>query len=153
MATPTKNWKNGELEHASVLWSRGFSYFEIATALGPTYNRNMIASQAKSHRNMFPPRDNGRPLGRVTKIKPEPKPRMRKIKPEPFLPPVEKYRVVELDEYERARLPGLTLVENDGCKWPLTDVGPFRFCGCSQVEGKPWCAHHQKKAFYPRKAA
>lgn len=140
----TTNWKNGELEHASVLWMRGFSYFEIATALGPTYNRNMVASQAKSHRNMFPPRDNGRPLGSVTKIKPEPKPRVRKVKQEPFLPPVEKYRVVKLDSYEHDRLPGVFLIDNTGCKWPLSE-GPFMFCGCACEDGKAYCAHHVRK--------
>ncbi len=144
MPTPTTNWKNGELERASVLWMRGFSYFEIAQALGPTYSRGGVASQVKSHRNMFPPRENGRPVGSVVKIKAEPKPRVRKVRQEPFLPPVEKYRVVKLDTFEVSRLPGVALVDNEGCKWPLSE-GPFMFCGCDREDGHAYCSHHVQK--------
>lgn len=197
MATPTPNWKNGELQKAADLWAQGLSYFEIAEALGPTYTRNAVAAKAYDNKNMFPSRDGDRKqatrVNRVDRAELERlwnntslssrdiakmlgasqttirdivskhpdkfKKRTQGAKTTgkqklnvPFLPAMEKFRVIELDEFERSRLPGLTLVENTGCKWPLSE-GPFRFCGCSQVEGKPWCAHHQKKAFYPKKVA
>lgn len=50
-----------------------------------------------------------------------------------------------LDEYEMDRLPGKTLVDCDGCMWPLTQTSPHLFCDAPRVAGKRYCTHHMAK--------
>lgn len=55
------------------------------------------------------------------------------------------YKDPELDEYEKARLPGIPLVDNDGCMYPLTGSdSDHMFCGEDIVEGR-YCKHHAEK--------
>lgn len=60
--------------------------------------------------------------------------------------PVVSYKSPELDEYETARLPGVLMVDNKGCNWPLNEGGPFLFCGCEKYQLKPYCRYHVIKA-------
>lgn len=53
----------------------------------------------------------------------------------------------DLDEYELSRLPGVTLFENTGCKYPLTKSGPHMFCGC--VASGSYCDYHAVKCAAP----
>ncbi len=56
------------------------------------------------------------------------------------------YKEPGLDAYELSRLPGISMADNNGCKWPLTDTGPHKFCGCEKLELKPYCPYHVRKA-------
>lgn len=56
------------------------------------------------------------------------------------------YAAPVLDAYEISRLPGISMADNNGCKWPLTDTGPHMFCGCEKLELKPYCSYHVRKA-------
>lgn len=51
----------------------------------------------------------------------------------------------ELDEYETGRLPGKSLMDCDGCMWPLTQTSPHMFCDAPRVAGKRYCSHHMAK--------
>lgn len=55
------------------------------------------------------------------------------------------YKDPDLDEYEQSRLPGVSLAENNGCMYPLTE-GPnnHMFCGETITEGR-YCEHHAEK--------
>jgi len=45
-------------------------------------------------------------------------------------------------------------LEGHHCRWPLGDpaTAEFRYCGCSKVEGLPYCAEHAVIAFRPADA-
>jgi Uncharacterized protein conserved in bacteria len=195
MSTPTENWQGDDLTRASEMWGRGMSCSEIASALGHTYTRSMIASKAKRLRHMFPARivqlqpdleamatvwngttkssaEIGRQFGisqeRVREIASKHPGMFEKRKAGPKYqnkPPVAKnlstgwrsagpvsvtaYTEPSLDDYDQSRLPGLLLWENEGCKYPLTQTGPHRFCGCNKLELKPYCAYHAVKVAGP----
>lgn len=51
----------------------------------------------------------------------------------------------KLDEYEKSRLPGVSLVDNNGCMYPLTESVPHMFCGCNRVELGRYCEYHAEK--------
>lgn len=54
------------------------------------------------------------------------------------------YKDPELDEFELSRLPGVSLMDNTGCMYPLTDEGPHLFCGHSRFKGR-YCGYHTYK--------
>lgn len=56
-----------------------------------------------------------------------------------------KHKPVELDEYERSRLPGASLIDVCGCRYPLTDSMPHMFCDAPRQVGKSYCKHHMDK--------
>lgn len=56
-----------------------------------------------------------------------------------------KHKPVELDEYERSRLPGASLIDVCGCRYPLTDSMPHMFCDAPRQVGKSYCTYHMDK--------
>lgn len=48
-------------------------------------------------------------------------------------------------EYDDAGLMVL-LEENNGCKWPLNDGGPYLFCGHDRLGKYSYCARHQERS-------
>lgn len=56
-----------------------------------------------------------------------------------------KYKPIEMDEYERSRLPGASLMDVCGCRYPLTDIPPHMFCDAPRKVGKSYCTYHMGK--------
>jgi GcrA cell cycle regulator len=144
-------WTHDRTEKLRELWDMGMSASKIALKMGGT-TRNAIIS--KVHRAGMKPR------------KTDPRLRMpaanyaaEKIgnarRAAQGLPPIEYKGAPEMAPNPPKPSPaatateGLTLVTFEElqprmCKWPIGDVGTlsFRFCGCDQVEGRPYCAQH-----------
>lgn len=56
----------------------------------------------------------------------------------------------ESEEYDNSRLPyAQTLAElpTTGCKWCLTDGGPFLMCAADRRKGKQYCEPHYQRAW------
>lgn len=54
------------------------------------------------------------------------------------------FKLRPLDSYELSRLPGLSMMENNGCMYPVTDKVPHMFCGAERVKAR-YCKHHALK--------
>lgn len=147
-----------DLEKAAKMWDRGSSISQIAASFGMT--KGQVSGRISRNRHMFPKRDVIQRLeleiadALFASIKADEKPKkrsantVRKMFNEAFkaaeaLPkPKEKAQA-----YDQSRLPGYTLWELDarGCKFAITDGSPYRFCGETRYQMKPWCkAHHER---------
>lgn len=136
-----------DLEGIAKLWNAGTKAAEIAEVFGvkPGYVRGL----ASSNRDLFT-RKHGGTLTRKPRSEQAPKPRARRKaitsvwqRSDPSVPRADLYKPIELDEYELTLLPGVGMMENTGCKYPLTERGPHRFCGC-EASGS-WCSYHAEK--------
>jgi len=136
-----------DLEAISRLWNAGSKAKDIAEVFGRRADH--VRSLAKEHRSMFVVKKGGT-LTRKPRSEQAPKPRARRKaitsvwqRSDPSVPRADLYKPIELDEYELTLLPGVGMMENTGCKYPLTERGPHRFCGC-EASGS-WCSYHAEK--------
>ena len=134
---------------AAELWKDGLTRAEIAERMG--VKESAIRLLMERNRSVMPKR--------VAKAKPIPRPRTTKAVTLPerkqaqdFVKSTKfaSFHNPELDEFELSRLPGLSLLENDGCMYALTE-GPedHRFCGHSRFLKSRYCEHHAYKTTDP----
>lgn len=109
--------------------------------LSSTTIRSMVAY----HKDLFISRKKGAPKS------PKPVPAKKEGRDVFIAPKIStiEFKHPELDDYERARLPGVNMIDNFGCRYPLTEDGPHMFCGCKRVEMKSYCAYHVEKVAGP----
>lgn len=143
--------ERGLIDKAVALWNEGASVKIIALETGLTPGQ--VSGLTKRKRELFKKRDLKKrdlTLHRVNRsMKAKKSPRNDKVnrlsKFNPNAGPKEaKYEDPALDEFELSRLPGLPLVDNDGCMYPLTAEGPHLFCGHLRFKGR-YCEHHTYK--------
>ncbi len=131
-----------DLQKAADLWNSDMTSFEVAAALG--VNPSYVRLQAQKHRDLFKSKA-GKDRSKRER-KPKPKTELDDVVvPATEFAPSGTWKAIELDEYEVARLPGVSMFENEGCKYPLTEDGPHSFCGCKRYQMKPYCAYHVVK--------
>lgn len=160
-----RDWTQGEIARLLEMRAEGkLTYTEMGMELG--FTRNAIAAklrrlekpeeireyQNKRAREGREPRK----LNRRPPVVPH-KPKAAKSKPKERHSTKAAYQIVltskaefkhkpvELDEYERSRLPGASLVDVCGCRYPLTDSMPHMFCDAPRQLGKSYCKHHMEK--------
>ena len=122
------------------LWEEGKSASTIAAAIGGTITRNSVIGRAHRLRQKgINLKEHERPKG--SRI-PSRRPRERIIKlvysrpkPKPLADTLE--GSVPFDE-------------RTGCKWPVTQEGPHRFCNRTPGDGSPYCEGHAVRAYLPR---
>jgi len=135
---PKREPANVDLQPIIDLWTQGKSSSQIAEELGMT--KGAVAGRIKRNRERFPNRE---------LVKPEKKKKENNSSLVKFNAnagsKVAEYKSPPLDDFERLRLPGVCLVENNGCMYPLTDQSPHMFCGHSRFGGKRYCKHHVDK--------
>lgn len=142
------------IDKIAELWDQGVSVALIGDSLG--YTKGQISGIIKRNKDRFPRKEGGRKRAddkksvSVDRIKARKSPsnssvnRMSKFNPNAGSRPAFHLEPV-LDEYEISRLPGVSLVDNDGCMYPLTESSPHMFCGCSRSLGKRYCEYHVEK--------
>lgn len=139
------------IEPIAKMWAKGLTSPQIAAETG--LKASYIRTLAQRHRQLFPSRGpGGDQVGHKAKrpTKPSKDPELRKIRVQHMpLPPMGTWAEIELDDYEKARLPGVSMAYNDGCKYPLTDTGPHCFCAAPRFHLKPYCAYHVVKCNPP----
>lgn len=135
-----------DLAPIAKLWAEGLSSSQIAAQTG--LKAPFIRTLAQKNREMFPRRAGGgdtsqHKASRAAKTDPVLKAVV--VQRMPVMPQGE-YTGIQLDDYELARLPiAVTMADNNGCKYPLNEGGPFLFCGCDRYKTKPYCAYHVMK--------
>lgn len=127
----TFRWTEKNIRNAVKMWRDDKSMAEIAEKIGST--RGSVAGMISRNRLMFERKGEEKEILHKVKYK------LNQGRKE-----VE-YIEPKLDEYEKARLPGVSLVDNDGCMYPLTESLPHMFCGCDRVELGRYCEYHAKK--------
>ena len=145
-----------ELERAVKLWNSGLTMTQIGKELSLT--KGQVARRIADNRELFSRRVD--PIKRLEaeiadalfeSIKEDERPKtansLRKLfseasEPEPTI------TKAMASEYDASRLPGYTLWDLDpkGCKWAIAD-GPVKFCGERRYQMKPWCSHHNRRAW------
>lgn len=137
-------WTEENMKKAAQMWDKGLSMGEIAKELGTT--RGSVSGKISRNRSMFPQKEKTvkEPVLIKKKLREYQKPSsaMRFVL---GAPKTVKFKEPELDEYEKARLPGVSLVDNNGCMYPLTESVPHMFCGCNRVELGRYCEYHAEK--------
>lgn len=146
-------WPRSAIDKAAELWDQGVSVSMIGLALG--YTKGQISGMIKRNRERFPVKKTGRKraddkktlsVDRIAAKKSprnDPVNRMSKFNPNAGSKEA-KYEDPQLDSFEMSRLPGVSLVDNDGCMYPLTAEGPHLFCGHLRFKGR-YCEHHTYK--------
>ncbi len=149
LGTTTRNGiQKAVIEKASRLWKENMSVEVIALEMGMT--KGQISGMTKRNRDKFPQRENKRGSISLHTIRVKKSPRNDKVnRLSKFNPNAGSkaawYEDPVLDEYELSRLPGVSLVENDGCMYPLTGRGAETlFCGHSRFKGR-YCEYHTEK--------
>lgn len=132
-----------DLGPIAEMWNAGKSSTVIGAHFG--VKPSWVRSMAQQNRPLFSAKTSGYQK-RVPKRKPQDNPVEVQRMP---LPTAGTWAAIELDQYELSRLPGLTMAENEGCKYPLTDTGPHLFCSAPKMELKPYCAYHAVKCAGP----
>lgn len=156
----TANWTDERCEKLRELWSTGASCREIAKVLGGDLTRNSVIGKARRMklppRVLFDPKTNKRYInGR------QPKPEAKKsIKFGVFQPGIGRPTLPEPIPGDTAPLKGsawaplagsnpVPLVAIDGgCRWPIGEDRPYRFCGEPTHRGV-YCAAHRALAYSP----
>jgi hypothetical protein len=64
---------------------------------------------------------------------------------EPKQKPLKDNRTEQEIEYDNNSL-HLTLLENEGCKWPVSERDTHLFCGRDKLTGKSYCKPHYKRS-------
>lgn len=137
------------LHEMALMWANGSSMTEIGVPFG--LNRGQVSGIISRNRDMFGKKDktgvNANVVRKLTATKSHPDSvtnRRTKTNINAGSKSCE-YKSPVLDSFERGRLPGLGLVENDGCMYPLTESSPHMFCGHIRFGGKRYCEHHTAK--------
>ena len=142
-------WPRSAIDKAAELWDQGVSVSMIGLALG--YTKGQISGMTKRNRDRFPVKKTGRKRADDKKTLSVDRIAAKKDKPQ-YLSKFNTnagskaswYQDPDLDEFELSRLPGVSLVDNDGCMYPLTAEGPHLFCGHLRFKGR-YCEHHTHK--------
>jgi hypothetical protein len=144
--------ERGLIDKAVALWDEGASVKIIALETGLTPGQ--VSGLTKRKRELFKKRDLKKrelTLHRVNRsIRAKKSPRNDKVnRLSKFNPHAGSkaayYEDPVLDAYELSRLPGVSLVDNDGCMYPLTGRGAETlFCGHSRFKGR-YCEYHTEK--------
>lgn len=144
----TFRWTEENTKIAVEMWEEGWSMLLIANKLKTS--RNAVSGKMSRSRELFPIKGTG-PAIREKQSSPLKKKGVEYQKPSSAMslvlgaPKTVSFKEPVLDEFEIARLPGVSLVDNNGCMYPLTQEGPHRFCGEGRYEGKRYCRHHVDK--------
>jgi GcrA cell cycle regulator len=140
-AVARKLWTAEEDEKIREWWAQGKTYADIAGELGLT-----IGSVA-GHAHRMGLRDSMR-------AKKEPAKRSNPGVYKPWSERKHYYQkklVPMAPELDSRNLP-LAELENNECRYPVTDDAPFLFCGQPQAEGSSYCAHHHHLCWTPPRA-
>ena len=133
-------WTKEQEELLRTLWYRGVGGTEIAQALGPQFNRNMVAG--KAYRLGLPLRGHNGLIQSMAARKGSPKTR------------IEGTLRGHVGSVCHTGVPGkLKLIDllPNSCRWPFGDPKSidFGFCGRTRVDRFPYCAEHVKDAYQP----
>lgn len=149
LGTTTRNGiQKAVIEKASRLWKENMSVEVIALEMGMT--KGQVSGMTKRNRDKFPSRQNKRGSISLHTIRVKKSPRNDKVnRLSKFNPNAGSkaawYEDPVLDEYELSRLPGVSLVDNDGCMYPLSGEKDLTlFCGHSRFKGR-YCEYHTEK--------
>ena len=150
----SKQWTADETDIVRREWLRGISAANIAKQLpgrtksaviGLVHRENMVrtcppaprtrkAKPAPPHRARPSRSQSAQESNLVRKVEhrqePAPPPRAKKPKPEPYTGPT-----IAFDDLERG-----------GCRWPVTDDRPARFCARRAAPGGVYCEEHAARA-------
>lgn len=150
-----------DLKKMSKLWIKGYSMAQIGNEMGLT--RNQVSGKINRNRHMFPPRID--PIKRLEadiagvlidsiaedkKAKARASNELRKLFHEATNPAQNIPSKAETAEYDNSRLPyaqTLADLSATGCKWCLTDGGPFLMCAADRRKGKQYCEPHYQRAW------
>jgi len=138
-------WTQERTETLKTLWAQGFSTRQIAIKLG---NITRGAVIGKAHRMKLPRRRDGYEV-RVrgsSKGKKSRTPAHKRIYNLPdFLPRVPVKIVDKSFDLQSLNLDLLEL-QNNTCRWPVTDTPPHKFCGHYTSGDHPYCKHHTARS-------
>ncbi len=151
-----------DIEKAAEMWKSGMSQAKIATQFGMTPGQ--IAGIFGRDRVTFPKRNDKleRLEAEITdalfasikddeeKAKARTSNALRKLFHEAQKPATPIPSKAESAEYDSSRLPyAKTLADlpATGCKWCLTDGGPFLMCAADRRKGKQYCEPHYQRAW------
>lgn len=151
------SWNDQKIQMLRDMWGHGFSASEIAKKLGGL-TRNAVIG--KAHRLKLSCRPAGvagegegsvKSSATVVRAKPANKKVMLRAVPAmpvPSLQPRPAVPVVKRTEPGKSAVPPLKTTERQ-CRWPHGDPrsNDFKFCGCSAVEGLPYCLDHARVAY------
>ncbi len=152
------SWNDQKIQMLRDMWGNGFSASEIAKKLGGL-TRNAVIGKAhrlKLSGRVAPARSGedvdvpkaaaavrAKPAGKKVMLRAIP------AMPVPNLPPRAATPVVKrAAEPGKSAVPPLKTTERQ-CRWPHGDPRSpdFKFCGCSAVEGLPYCLDHARVAY------
>ncbi len=136
-----KMWTKDQEELLRTLWRSGVDGSKIAKALGPQFNRNMVAG--KAYRLGLPLRGHNGILLSLAAKKGSPKPAAEGT--------LHGYAEPSECVHSPARVKLVDLLPSS-CRWPLGDpkTREFGFCGRNRADGLPYCADHAKVAYQPQ---
>lgn len=138
-----------DIKKASSLWNKGLKREEIAAMMGVGVNAIRLLSER--NREIFPKKKPGGTGEKVKVVRPKGQKAITvsdngRLHAQFNGTKRAEYFDPGLDEYEISKLPGVPLVENDGCMYPLTE-GPnnHMFCGHNRRLGSRYCQYHAHK--------
>lgn len=153
------SWNEQKIQMLRDMWGNGFSASEIAKKLGGL-TRNAVIG--KAHRLKLSGRiavtqngEEGAEVKPATTVRAKPTVKKVMLRPVPTMPlpnlalrsvmPVVKRASAEPS---KSAVPPLKTTERQ-CRWPHGDPRSpdFKFCGCSAVEGLPYCLDHARVAY------
>ena len=158
-------WTEERIDQLKALVADRLSASQIAEQLGSGLSRNAVIG--KAHRMGLCLRTPAECLAypRVSLAKPAklakpPQRMMAKLRPRPARTPLwvsrrEAAAKSEPKPLPRSPIPGTPLhlpllaLKAHHCRWPYGD-GPFTFCGCTHIEGSPYCESHDADAYTGR---
>lgn len=134
-----------DLEKASAMWGEDKTALEIAKVFG--VSKAVIVGIAARNREAFPekrkiairhPKAPSRPLT------------MRKKAEEAIGTEAVEVSHTDYDASREVLAKTLMEIENDECRFPIGNGGPFVFCAADVLPGSAYCAHHHLRAYRPR---
>lgn len=154
-----------DMDQAAEMWKSGMSQANIGKQFGMT--KGQIAGIFSRNRAVFPKRndklerleaeitdalfasikDDEQKTRAQTRKTPN---ALRKLFHEAQKPSTPIPSKAESTEYDNSRLPyAQTLADlpATGCKWCLTDGGPFLMCAADRRKGKQYCEPHYQRAW------
>lgn len=124
-------WSLKNINNAVKMWKDDKSMATIAGELGTT--RGSVAGLISRNRKLFQRKETQKEtIHKITRKLNQGRKEVEYIEP-------------KLDKFEVSRLPGVSLVDNNGCMYPLTESSPHMFCGCDRVELGSYCEYHAEK--------
>ena len=144
-------YTEAEIEKIHALMLDGLSTTQIAKELsafcGERLTRNAIIGII--HRNQTLDEERRRLARGAGKKLAKPAPK-KYVLPKPKLAPLPRVPIplTERSAFD-ARALRVSLVENHGCRWPVSDPEPggeHLFCGHPRAVGRSYCQHHARRA-------